>query len=76
MFSLRVYNPYENMPGSSIYRVPNEKELLKSLEKANTLYDVSLYLAEKIEMNWDERLLRKQTRAKNFFSTLTGEIFD
>ena len=59
MFTLRVYNPYENMPGSSDYRVLNEKDLLKSIEKANTLYDVSLYLAEKIDMTWDERLLRK-----------------
>ena len=34
MFSLRIHNPYETMPGSETYRVRTPDDLLADLTKA------------------------------------------
>ena len=64
MFLQRLYNPYDSLPGSEGFHVQGMPELRRDLDKARTLYDVSQYLAEKIESNYNANLQRKSTQAK------------
>ena len=74
MFALRIFNPYDSVPTSPDYHVLTTAELKRDLDKARTLYDVSQYLAEKIEKNYQERLLRKSTQAKQIWHALKQDF--
>ena len=60
MFPFRLYSPYQKQHRYS------QEQLLADLDKCFTLYDVSMYLCDKIQLTWDERLERKKAKPESF----------
>ena len=57
-----MYNPYENMPclgNNPHFRIPTAEELQRDIVKCFTIYDVTLYLAKKVEDGYKEYQLKK-----------------
>ena len=74
MFIQRIYNPYENLPilsDNPHYKVPEYTDLMNDMKECFRLYEVSLYLANKVEKSYEQYLLSRELKGTKGTEFLT-----